>query len=63
MLFDYYLDQIPEYSAEMYLKGYTPAQILMAHRRMVYRDLIRNRYQAGYNNSVDISIPEEEETI
>ncbi len=46
MILDYLKDQIPDYSGEMYLKGYKPEQILMAHRRMMLEDLIEDSPKA-----------------
>lgn len=36
-LFDYYDSQIPEYYPTMYQDGYTPTQILYAHRKKFRR--------------------------
>ena len=36
-LLDYYHRNVPEYYPSMYLDGYTPEQIMYAHRRKVAR--------------------------
>lgn len=30
---------LPEYSADMHLRGYSPEQILMANRKAIYKDM------------------------
>lgn len=38
-LFEYYNRKVPDYYDYMYLDGYTPEEILMAHRKMMYENL------------------------
>lgn len=38
-LLDYYHRNVPEYYPSMYLDGYTPEQIMYAHRRKVARGI------------------------
>lgn len=39
---DYLNRKIPDYYDTMYLDGYTPEQILMAHRKMMIETLLEN---------------------
>lgn len=38
-MLDYYFRKLPEYYDTMYLDGYTPEEIYMAHRKMMYEKL------------------------
>ena len=38
-LSDYYNRNIPEYYDTMYLDGYTPTEIMIASRKLLYRQL------------------------
>lgn len=38
-LIDYLYQDLPEYSHDMYLRGYTTEQIFMAHRRMMFENI------------------------
>lgn len=39
MIYENWYQDIPEYDGSMYLKGYTPEEILMAFRKSIYEDL------------------------
>ena len=38
-MLDYYYRNLPDYYDYMYLDGYTPEEILMAHRKMMFENL------------------------
>ncbi len=39
-MLNYYIRKLPEYYDYMYLDGYTPEEIYMAHRKMMYKKLL-----------------------
>ena len=50
-LYDYYNRKIPEYYDTMYLDGYTPTEILLAHQRY----MVENFYPKQEVDSIKIT--------
>ena len=50
-LYDYYNRKIPEYYDTMYLDGYTPTEIMIAHHRY----MMDNFYPKQEVNSINIT--------
>lgn len=50
---DYYYRKVPEYYDTMYLDGFTPDEIMYAHRRMVRRKMAEQQKQIDELNRFD----------